>query len=108
LSRKTGFETAALSALNEGAGLSRQNRVTVRETLELLSAFKPYAYLLRKRDGTLLKTGTMRGVYNYAGYLDNGNPFAVLLNQPNNNRRAVLKELEKMVIGFDTNIATMR
>lgn len=97
LSSKLGDEITASIVINEGAGLSRYNRVTVRETLELLSAFKPYAHLLRKRNNTFLKSGTKRGIYNYAGYLGNGKPFVILLGQQNNTRRAILQRLEAMV-----------
>ncbi len=101
LSSQLGSEGNAWPALHEGAGLSRYNRMTVRDILGLLSAFKPYAHLLRKRDQTLFKTGTMKGIYNYAGYLSNGNPFVILLNQQCNTRRAVLQRLEAMVTEAD-------
>jgi D-alanyl-D-alanine carboxypeptidase/D-alanyl-D-alanine-endopeptidase (penicillin-binding protein 4) len=79
----------------EGAGLSRQNRVTVRALLQLLGAFRPHADLLKKEHGTALKTGTLTGVYNYAGYLPDGKAFVILLNQQANSRAAVLERLKR-------------
>ncbi len=79
----------------DGAGLSRENRVTVRGMLELLQAFRPHRLLLPERDSVRRKTGTLTGVYNLAGYLPDGIPFVVLLNQPLNRRRAVLARLRR-------------
>ena len=79
----------------EGAGLSRDNRVTVRAMLQLLTKFRPHADLLKKEHGTLLKTGTLTGVYNYAGYLPDGKAFVILLNQQANSRAAVLERLKR-------------
>ncbi len=97
LSDRIGGKQFFLTGIHEGAGLSRRNRVTVREMLVVLSAFKPYSYLLKKENRVLLKTGTMKGVYSYAGYLDNGNPFVILLVQEKNTRRNILKELNMMI-----------
>lgn len=90
-----GAKTAAWIVMKEGAGLSRENRVTVRAMLRLLRAFKPHADLLRSRYGVLVKSGTMKGIYNYAGYLPDGNSFVILLNQRKNTRRKVLARLKK-------------
>ena len=61
--------------------------------LQLLQAFCPHRLLLPERHGVRLKTGTLQGVYNLAGYLDDGIPFVVLLNQPQNRRFPVLDRL---------------
>ncbi len=79
----------------DGAGLSRLNRVTARAMLELLQAFRPHRLLLPERDGIRLKTGTLQGVYNLAGYLEGGIPFVVLLNQAENRRQLLLKRLRR-------------
>ncbi len=89
-----GPETASIIALEEGSGLSRNNRVSVRFMLAVLNRFRPYAHLLRKREQTPLKSGTMKGVYNYAGYLQDGKPFVILLNQDANTRGTVLERLK--------------
>lgn len=82
----------------EGSGLSRKNRISPAAMIRLLDAFKPYANLLRQKDGILLKSGTMSGVYGYGGYFSSGerlDPFIILLNQPVNSRDSVLKLLSR-------------
>ncbi len=79
----------------DGAGLSRENRVTARVMLELLQAFRPHLRLLPEHGPVRMKTGTLQGVYNLAGYLDTGLPFVVLLNQPQNRRLALLSRLRQ-------------
>ncbi len=93
--RQIGSQSAASIAQVEGAGLSRQNRVTVRSMLRVLTRFRPYAALLKKERGASIKTGTLTGVYNYAGYLSDGKPFVILLNQQVNARAAVLARLKQ-------------
>lgn len=95
LVKKLGKKTAAAFIIKEGAGLFRRNRVTVRATLELLRVFRPHAGLLRKYLGLRGKSGSMKGIYNYAGYLQDGKPYVILLNQSRNQRRAVLARLKK-------------
>jgi D-alanyl-D-alanine carboxypeptidase/D-alanyl-D-alanine-endopeptidase (penicillin-binding protein 4) len=82
----------------EGSGLSRKNRITPAAMIRLLEAFRPYASLLRKSDGVLLKSGTMDKVYGYGGYFSRGeglDPFVILLNQPTNSRAPLLKLLSR-------------
>lgn len=93
LERQLGSETAARIIQVEGAGLSRDNRVTVRAMLDLLERFRPQVDLLRRENGVAVKTGTLTGVYNLAGYLPGGRAYVILLNQPANNRDVILKRL---------------
>ena len=82
--------------VNEGSGLSRQNRASPLALLTILDLFKPFSALLNKKDNILLKSGTMKDVYCYAGYFPKGSrllPFVILLNQTENNRDKVLKAL---------------
>lgn len=82
----------------EGAGLSRQNLATPEAMLAILQAFKPYAYMLPEVDGRFQKSGTLTGVYSYAGYfvrkrsLDS---FVIFLNQPDNTRDELLALLTR-------------
>ncbi|MBI5556824.1 MAG: D-alanyl-D-alanine carboxypeptidase [Deltaproteobacteria bacterium] len=83
----------------EGSGLSRSNLVTPAALLKILKAFHPYAHLLHTDQGRLIKSGTLTGVYCYAGYFSpaqNSNGFVVLLNQPKNRRDQAVDLLEKI------------
>lgn len=68
--------------ITEGAGLSRKNRISARQMTELLEVFRPYRLLLpAAKQGVLAKTGTLKGISCYAGYVDE-RPFALFINQP--------------------------
>jgi D-alanyl-D-alanine carboxypeptidase/D-alanyl-D-alanine-endopeptidase (penicillin-binding protein 4) len=56
--------------LEEGSGISRDNRFTARGLAEVLHLFEPHASLLRSGDGSHFKTGTFSGVRTLAGYAD--------------------------------------
>jgi D-alanyl-D-alanine carboxypeptidase/D-alanyl-D-alanine-endopeptidase (penicillin-binding protein 4) len=56
--------------LDEGSGISRNNRFTARGLAKVLELFAPHADLLRGHDGGMNKTGTMAGVRTLAGYAD--------------------------------------
>ncbi len=79
----------------EGSGLSRRNRITPRAMITVLQKFAPYKELLPVKNGIPLKSGTLTGVYCYAGYQPQQQdaPFVILLNQPQNNRDEILKIL---------------
>ncbi len=85
--------------VREGSGLSRQNRVTPRGMLAILEAFKPHVTLLPFENSCLRKSGTMTGVYAYAGYFSGEHgldSFVLILNQPKNIRDQVLELLAVM------------
>ena len=90
-----GVKTAALIVQEEGAGLSRNNRVTARAMLAALKKFRPHRELLRTRRHVQIKSGTMKGIFNYAGYLPEGNAFVILLNQQRNTRGTVLARIQR-------------
>lgn len=82
----------------EGSGLSRRDRITPAAMLAVLDSFKPYAALLRTKNGIPLKTGSLSGVHCYAGYFRRGDqhdPFVILLNQRDNTRDTLLTRLQK-------------
>lgn len=82
----------------DGSGLSTDNRMTAAAMLEILKRFSPYARLLKKQQQVYLKSGTLTGVYCYAGYFKTAgglDAFALFLNQPANTRKKVLSLLEK-------------
>jgi D-alanyl-D-alanine carboxypeptidase/D-alanyl-D-alanine-endopeptidase (penicillin-binding protein 4) len=56
--------------LEEGSGISRDNRFTARGLAKVLELFAPHAGLLHGHDGGMNKTGTMDGIRTLAGYAD--------------------------------------
>ena len=56
--------------MEEGSGISRDNRFTARGLAKVLTLFAPHAELLHGHDGGLNKTGTMSGISTLAGYAD--------------------------------------
>jgi D-alanyl-D-alanine carboxypeptidase/D-alanyl-D-alanine-endopeptidase (penicillin-binding protein 4) len=74
--------------IEDGAGLSRGNRLSARQLVEVMEAFAPYRDLMPVQDGNSevrAKTGTLRGVSCYAGYVRRGGawePFALMINEP--------------------------
>lgn len=94
LERQLGAKTAAAIVHRDGSGLYRGDKVTAQAMLEVLRAFRPYAGLLRKHGGVPTKSGTMKGIYNYVGYLDDGRAYVILLNQWANKRGEVLELLK--------------
>jgi D-alanyl-D-alanine carboxypeptidase/D-alanyl-D-alanine-endopeptidase (penicillin-binding protein 4) len=79
----------------EGSGLSRRNRITPRAMITVLQKFAPHKELLPIKKGLPLKSGTLTGVYCYAGYIPQQEdaPFVILLNQAQNNRDEILQVL---------------
>lgn len=75
-------------SIEDGAGLSRGNRISGRQMLDVLRAMAPYRRLLDQQDNdpdVRAKTGTLRGVSTYAGYVRRGNawvPFSLMINEP--------------------------
>ena len=64
--------------LEEGSGISRDDRFTARGLAKVLDLFAPHADLLHGHDGGLNKTGTMEGVRTLAGYADTSSHGRVL------------------------------
>lgn len=73
-------------AVLEGSGLSRGNKLSARQMLEVVKAFEPYRELLPRYKGKVrAKTGTLKGVSCYAGFVNRKGewqPFCLLINQP--------------------------
>ena len=71
--------------LVEGAGLSMRNRLSARQLMDVLKKFKPYRWLMPAQNSHILaKSGTLKNVSTYAGYLNHNNqwsPFALMINQ---------------------------
>lgn len=69
----------------EGAGLSTKNRLSAHQLVDLLNRFKKYRHLLPAQNSHILaKSGTLKNVSTYAGYLNRNNQwssFALMINQ---------------------------
>lgn len=84
----------------EGSGLSRSQRSSAAGIIRILEVFKPYADLLPEVDGVLRKSGTLTGVYNFAGYIrgpDGLYPFVILTEQAANKRAEILRLLRRQL-----------
>jgi D-alanyl-D-alanine carboxypeptidase/D-alanyl-D-alanine-endopeptidase (penicillin-binding protein 4) len=87
--------------IEDGAGLSRGNRLSARQLLDGVVAFKPYMELLPEYKGRVrAKTGTLKGVSCYAGFVKRRGgwqPFSLLINQsvPHGLRNQVAEALAR-------------
>jgi len=61
---------ASAIRIEEGSGISRNNRFTARGLARVLELFAPHSDLFRGHDGGMNKTGTLDGVRTLAGYAD--------------------------------------
>ncbi len=72
--------------IEDGAGLSRDNRLSAHQLLEAVKAFAPHRALLPDHGGHVqAKTGTLTGVSCYAGFVQrrgHWEPFSLMINQP--------------------------
>lgn len=86
--------------MREGSGLDRAQRSSAAAMMRILDAFEPHAELLPEINGVLRKSGTLSGVYNYAGYIRGAaglHPFVILTNQAANRRDEILRLLQARV-----------
>lgn len=87
--------------IEDGAGLSRNNRLSPVQLIDVLHAFKPWRHLLPEIEQRVFaKSGSLIGVSTLAGYLEKDQelwPFAMMINQkvPYRFRNKLAKELAK-------------
>jgi len=83
-------------AICEGSGISRNNLITGNVMIMIMEKFRMHADYLSTKYGALVKSGTLTGVNNYAGYIKTEKglrPFVIILNQKKNYRDRILKLL---------------
>lgn len=87
--------------LEEGAGLSRNNRLSPLQLTDLLKRFTPWQHLLPEiEDKIFAKSGTLENVSTLAGYIvldGEWQPFAVMMNQavPSKLRSEIARHLRE-------------
>ncbi len=79
-------------SLKEGAGLSRQNKLSPAQLVQLLEAFRPWKHLLAEiAPGIYAKSGTLDKISTLAGYAvdqnQQWNAFALMMQQSITHRR---------------------
>lgn len=82
----------------EGSGISRSNMISGNIMVEIMERFKSNAELLSLKKGHYVKSGTLTGVYNYAGYIkteEGLRSFSIITNQNENYRDSILKLLSE-------------
>ena len=81
----------------EGSGISRSNKITGNVMMHIMEEFRGFADLLSKKNGIPVKSGTLTGVHNYAGYIKTNKglrPFVIILNQKSNTRDKIVRLLD--------------
>jgi len=87
--------------LQDGAGLSRANRLSPKQLVELLQSFRQWKHLLPEIEPRVFaKSGTLNKVSTLAGFIEDGGqlkPFALMMNQsvPSKLRNKIARELAR-------------
>ena len=108
--------------IDEGSGLSRNNKITPRGMVKLLFDFMPYHDLMKRKSyirrvkfqrlknsavtsavtiEEFYKTGTLKNVRTRAGYFKLNNrlyPYVIMVNQKKNGYREIKKKLQKIAV----------
>ena len=85
--------------LVEGSGISRLNRLSVRDMDAVLDHFSSHAHLMSTKGREYYKTGTLKGVRTRAGYIE-VRPgvryrFALFRNRSGQSTRAVMRQIHR-------------
>lgn len=91
-------ERASEIRVDEASGISRRNSMTCGAMMMILETFRPHAKIIDEKQGILVKSGTLTGVYNFAGYITTYQglrPYVIMMNQERNGRNGVLKLLRQ-------------
>lgn len=97
-SKTLGIENISIA---EGSGISRRNRISPREMLKVLMAFKSHYSLMNHERDEFYKTGTLDGVRTRVGYFTGKNnslfPFIIMVNQQGQGYKTIKERLKSMV-----------
>ncbi len=97
--RKKWHLNTEMVLVNEASGISKKNRISGKTMINILENFRVHSNLLTKKRGIRIKSGTLTGVYNYAGYFETKRglrPFVIMMQQKRNNRDRILLLLKKI------------
>ena len=85
--------------IEEGSGISRQNRISARNFYKILNAFTPHYFLMQQTDKMYYKTGTLKGIHTRAGYIKKKNgelyPFVLLINTPGKSPKPMMDIIKR-------------
>ncbi len=91
--------------IEEGSGISRQNRISPRSMLKILQAFKPHHALMKYENNEYYKTGTLNAVRTRCGYFKGRQnrlyPFVIMINQKGKTYGEIKKKLQQKVAAWD-------
>jgi D-alanyl-D-alanine carboxypeptidase/D-alanyl-D-alanine-endopeptidase (penicillin-binding protein 4) len=88
--------------VDEGSGISRENRVTAFQMLKILEAFAPHYRLMKREGREWFKTGSLSGVKTRAGYLAGEGGlyrFVVFVNTAGRGTGPVMRAIHRAVPG---------
>ena len=84
-------------AIVEGSGISRKNKVSANQMLQVLAKFKSHRALMRRTEREYYKTGTLYGINTRAGYIASRNGgfyrYVVMINTPGQSTKPVMRKL---------------
>jgi D-alanyl-D-alanine carboxypeptidase/D-alanyl-D-alanine-endopeptidase (penicillin-binding protein 4) len=85
--------------IEEGSGISRNNRISARDFHKILNAFIPHYFLMRQTDTMYYKTGTLKGINSRAGYIKKKNgklyPFVLMINTPGKSPEPIMDIIQR-------------
>lgn len=87
----------------EGSGISRKNHISPEGMLTVLKDFRPYRELLPREGPFLYKTGTLEGIHNRAGYIEESTGktgyFVLFLKTDANDADGLMHCLGRVLLG---------
>jgi serine-type D-Ala-D-Ala carboxypeptidase/endopeptidase (penicillin-binding protein 4) len=85
----------------EGSGISRENRISAKSFLKILSAFEPHIALMKHNGNEYFKTGTLTGISTRAGFIRGSDgklyKFVIMTNSNGNSAEKISKKLRSLI-----------